>query len=572
MKRLTKRILSLATSGLLAFSLMMSSAGDSFAAAYRPQKDSTTGLVFSTNPLANEVGKAVLDKGGNAFDAAVAVGYMLAVVHPSAGNIGGGGFAVLHTADGKDITLDFREEAPKAAQKDMYLDKNKEPIDGLSVTGYKSAGVPGTVAGLNELRAKYGTMPLSELIQPAIDAANKGFPISDRQAETFVEEYDRLAKYPSSVKYFFKPDGKSTYKEGEILVQKDLAKTLERIKKNGTKGFYEGETANLIEKDMKKNGGLITKEDLKSYKPVWREPVKGTYRGYDIISMGPPSSGGTHIIQILNTMENADIAKMGFGSSKKIHLMAEAERYAYADRSEYMGDPAFVDVPVKKLTSKKYAKDIYNAIQKAGDKATPSEKIKPGQLIKEPMHTTHYSIADFKGNAIAVTYTINYTFGSCATVDGAGFLLNDEMDDFSIKPGVPNVYGLVGGDANAIEAKKRPLSSMSPTIILKNGKVFMVVGSPGGARIITTVSQVISNVIDHGMDISEAVEAPRFHMQWLPDELRVEKDTLVNDVREKLEKMGYKVSVQAPMGDVNAIIIDQQNKVMYGSKDPRTEF
>ena len=572
MKRFTKKAISLASSFALAFTMLCANVTNVDAAAYRPLKDTKTGLVISTNLLANEVGKKVLDKGGNAIDAAVAVGYMLAVVHPSAGNIGGGGFAVVHTADGKNITLDFREMAPLAATRDMYLDENKEPIEGLSMTGYKSAGVPGTVAGLNELLDRYGTMKLEELIQPAIDTANKGFAISDRQAETFVEEYDRMVKYESTRKYFFKPDGKTTYKEGEILVQKDLAKTLERIAKNGTKGFYEGETADLIVKDMEKNDGLITKEDLLNYEPVWREPIKGSYRGYDIISMAPPSSGGTHILQILNVLENADVKAMGFGSSEKIHLMAEAERYAYADRSEYMGDPDFVKVPVKEITSKDYAKKIYNAILAAGNKAVPSVQVKPGQLLPESLQTTHYSVADFKGNAVSVTYTINYTFGSGATVDGAGFLLNDEMDDFSIKPGVPNAYGLVGGDANAIAPKKRPLSSMSPTIILKDGKVFMVVGSPGGARIITTVAQVISNVIDHDMDISEAVQAPRFHMQWLPDELRVEKDTLVKDVENNLVKMGYDIKVKDPMGDVNAIIIDQENKVMYGTKDPRTEF
>ena len=572
MKRLTKKILSIVSSVALSFSMCAVSFSNVHAAAYRPLKDSKTGLVVSTNVLANEVGKKVLDNGGNAIDAAVAVGYMLAVVHPSAGNIGGGGFAVIHTADGKDTTLDFREVAPLAATRDMYLDEKKNPIDGLSMTGYKSAGVPGTVAGMNEMLAKYGTMPLKDLIQPAIDTANKGFAISDRQAETFIEEYDRMVPYESTRKYFFKADGKTTYKEGEILVQKDLAKTLERIAKDGTKGFYEGETAELIEKDMKKNGGLITKQDLKEYKPVWREPIRGTYRGYNIISMAPPSSGGTHILQILNVLENADIKSMGFGSSEKIHLMAEAERYAYADRSEYMGDPGFVNVPVKELSSKEYAKKIYDNIVAAGKKAVPSETIKPGKLLPESIHTTHYSVADFKGNAVSVTYTINYTFGSGATVDGAGFILNDEMDDFSIKPGVPNAYGLIGGDANAIEARKRPLSSMSPTIILKDGKVFMVVGSPGGARIITTVAQVISNVIDHDMNISEAVEAPRFHMQWLPDELRVEKDTLVKDVENKLKDMGYNIQVKAPMGDVNAIVIDQKNKVMYGTKDPRTEF
>lgn len=572
MRRFTKRLLSVASSTVLCLSMLAVNANFANAASYRPVKDTKTGLVMSTNALANEVGKKVLDKGGNAIDAAVAVGYMLAVVHPSAGNIGGGGFAVIHTADGKNTTVDFREMAPLAATKDMYLDKDKNPIEGLSMTGYKSAGVPGTVAGLNEMLEKYGTMPLKDLIQPAIDTANKGFALSDRQAETFVEEYDRMVKFESTRKYFFKADGKTTLKEGEILVQKDLAKTLQRIADNGTKGFYEGETADLIEKDMKKNGGLITKEDLKNYEVVWRQPVRGTYRGYEIISMAPPSSGGTHILQILNILENADVKAMGFGSSEKIHLMAEAERYAYADRSEYMGDPDFVKVPVGKLISKDYAKDIYKAIKSAGNKAVPSSQVKPGQMMSESLQTTHYSVADFKGNAVSVTYTINYTFGSGAAVDGAGFLLNDEMDDFSIKPGVPNAYGLVGGDANAIAPKKRPLSSMSPTIILKDGKLFMVVGSPGGARIITTVAQVISNVIDHDMNIAEAVAAPRFHMQWLPDELRVEKDTLVKDVENALKTMGYDVQVKNPMGDVNAIIFDNAKHVMYGSKDPRTEF
>ena len=560
MRRFTKRLLSVASSAVLCLSMLAVNANFANAASYRPVKDTKTGLVMSTNALANEVGKKVLDKGGNAIDAAVAVGYMLAVVHPSAGNIGGGGFAVIHTADGKNTTVDFREMAPLAATRDMYLDKDKNPIEGLSMTGYKSAGVPGTVAGLNEMLEKYGTMSLKELIQPAIDTANKGFALSDRQAETFVEEYDRMVKFESTRKYFFKADGKTTLKEGEILVQKDLAKTLQRIADNGTKGFYEGETADLIEKDMKKNGGLITKEDLKNYEVVWRQPVRGTYRGYEIISMAPPSSGGT------------DVKAMGFGSSEKIHLMAEAERYAYADRSEYMGDPDFVKVPVGKLISKDYAKDIYKAIKSAGNKAVPSSQVKPGQMMSESLQTTHYSVADFKGNAVSVTYTINYTFGSGAAVDGAGFLLNDEMDDFSIKPGVPNAYGLVGGDANAIAPKKRPLSSMSPTIILKDGKLFMVVGSPGGARIITTVAQVISNVIDHDMNIAEAVAAPRFHMQWLPDELRVEKDTLVKDVENALKTMGYDVQVKNPMGDVNAIILDNAKHVMYGSKDPRTEF
>lgn len=542
-----------------------------FAAAYEPVKDKGTGLVMSTNPLANEVGKKVLDDGGNAIDAAVAVGYMLAVVHPSAGNIGGGGFALIHTKDGKNVALDFREMAPAKAQRDMYLDKEKNVIDGLSVTGHLSAGVPGTVKGMSAMLNEYGTKPLKELMAPAIKTAKEGFKLTKRQAETFVEEYDRMIKYPSTKKYFFKENG-DPYKEGELLVQKDLAKTLERIANKGPSDFYRGETAELIVKDMKKNNGLITMEDLANYKAIWREPVKGTYRGYDIVSMCPPSSGGTHIIEILNIMENADINKMGALSSDTIKLMVEAERRAYADRSEYMGDPDFVKVPVDKLIDKAYAKNLYNKIIKSPN-AISSKDVKPGlNLPKESDQTTHYSVMDSMGNAVSVTYTINWTFGSGCAVEGAGFLLNDEMDDFSAKAGVPNIYGAVGSDANSIEAGKRPLSSMSPTLILKDNDVVMVVGSPGGTRIITTVLQVISNVIDHKMNIAEAVCQPRFHMQWLPDEIRVEKDTLVKDVREKLEKMGYKIKVDDPMGDVNAIYYDKENSTFYGTKDPRTEF
>lgn len=541
-----------------------------FAASYPPIKNTKEGLAISSNILANEIGQRVLDEGGNAIDAAVAVGYALAVVHPAAGNIGGGGFAVIHLKNGENVTLDFREKAPIKATRDMYLDKNKEVIKDSSVIGYLAAGVPGTVAGMSEMLEKYGTKKLSDLIKPAINLAQNGFVITQRQAQTMLEVKDEFAKFSSSKKYFLKKDG-STYKEGEILVQKDLAKTLKEIQKNGQKAFYEGKIADLIVKDMQKNGGIITKEDLKSYKPIWRKPVVGNYRGYEIISMGPPSSGGIHIIEILNIIENANIKELGFGSSSTISLMSEAMRQAYADRSEYLGDPDFIKVPTEQLIDKAYAKKIYNKIKP--NKAISSDDIRPGGgwlNIKESDNTTHYSIADKWGNAVSVTYTINASYGSAAAVDGAGFLLNNEMDDFSIKPGVPNIYGLVGGDANAIEPNKRPLSSMSPTIILKDGKLFMVVGSPGGARIITTVLQVIVNVIDHKMDISEAVSAPRFHMQWLPDEIRIEKFGMPKDVKENLEKMGYLIVTKPVMGDVNAIMID--NNIFYGSMDPRKEF
>ncbi|HDZ5145742.1 TPA: gamma-glutamyltransferase [Campylobacter jejuni] len=543
----------------------------SFGAANPPIQDRTgTGLVLSTYELANKIGKEVLDKGGNAIDAAVAVGYALAVVHPAAGNIGGGGFAVIHLANGENTTLDFREMAPLKASRDMYLDSKGEVIKDTSTIGYLAAGVPGTVKGMSAMLDRYGTMKLKDLIAPAIKLAEKGFLISDRQEQTMLEAKDMFKKFPSSSKYFLKEDG-STYKSGDLFIQKDLAKTLKLIAKEGPDAFYKGKIADLIASDMVKNKGIITKEDLAQYQVIWRKPVEGTYRNYDIISMAPPSSGGAIIIQILNIMENANIENLGFASSKTLHIMAEAMRQAYADRSEYMGDPDFVKIPLDKLTSKEYAKEIYAKIPK--DKALPSSKVKPGLgQIHEGHNTTHYSVLDGKGNAVSITYTINASYGSGAAVEGAGFLLNDEMDDFSIKPGVPNLYGVVGGDANAIEPKKRPLSSMSPTIILKDGKVFMVVGSPGGSRIITTVLQVISNVIDHKMDISTAVEAPRFHMQWLPDEIRIEPFGIIKDVQNNLEKMGYKITEKPYMGDVNAIMIDPKTGKIVGSMDTREEF
>lgn len=540
------------------------------AASYKPLKDQTTGLAMTSHVLANKIGKKVLDDGGNAIDAAVAVGYALAVLHPSAGNIGGGGFAVIHLANGENITLDFREKAPLKATRDMYLDKNGNVIPNASTIGYLGAGVPGSVAGMSAMLEKYGTKKLSDMIAPAIKLAQNGFIITERQAQTMQEAQKDFAKFASSRKYFLKKDG-STYKEGEVFIQKDLAKTLKLIQKEGSKAFYQGKIADLIAQDMAKNGGIVTKKDLAEYSVVWRKPVIGTYRGYEIISMAPPSSGGTHIIEILNVMENADIEKLGFNSSQTIHIMSEAMRQAYADRSLFMGDPDFVRVPVDKLTNKDYAKKIYQNI--ATNKATPSSQINPGlDQIHEGDNTTHYSVADKWGNAVSVTYTINASYGSAAAVDGAGFLLNNEMDDFSIKPGTPNLYGLVGGDANAITPNKKPLSSMSPTIVLKDKKLVMVLGSPGGARIITTVLQVISNVIDHKMDISQAIEAPRFHMQWLPDEIRIEPYGMTQDVMNNLRNMGYKVITKPVMGDVNAIFIDPKTNIMHGSGDPRKEF
>ena len=551
----------------LCLSLVVS-ASTGQAASFRPEK-STDGAVIATSKYATEAGRRVLREGGNAIDAAVAVGYTMAVTHPVAGNLGGGGFAIIRMADGKTYSLDFREMAPGKATRNMYLDAAGNVFPKLSLDGYLAAGVPGTVAGMSAMLDKFGTKNLARLMQSGISYAEKGFVISARNAETFAEHKDRLSKYASSRKYFLKPDG-STYKEGDVLVQKDLAKTLQLIARQGPKAFYDGPIADLIEKDMKGNGGIMTKEDLKRYKPVWREPVRGTYRGYEIISMGPPSSGGTHIIQMLNILEGYDLQAMGHNSAATVNVMAEAMRFAYADRSEYMGDPDFVKVPVDILTSKAYADRLRSRIRQG--QATPSDQVRPGTSFKEGSNTTHYSVVDRWGNAVSITYTINDYYGSAAAVNGAGFLLNNEMDDFAIKPGVPNLYGLLGGDANAVEPSKRPLSSMSPTIVLKDGQVYLVLGSPGGPRIITTVLQVILNVVNPGMTIREAVDAPRVHLQWIPDELRIEKNGLSADTIEKLTAMGYKVQVRGNMGDVNAIMVDPKTKLFLIASDPRNEF
>lgn len=530
------------------------------------------GMAVTTQPLADMAGQLILDSGGNAIDAAVAVGYALAVVHPQAGNIGGGGFAIIHTADGKDYALDFREMAPGAATRDMYLDDKGNVIPGESTGTYKAAGIPGTVAGMSAMLERFGTKTLSEVMATAIELAEKGYILSERQAGSMAAFRDKLYKFPASRKYFLKPDG-TAYKAGELFIQSDLAETLKRISAEGPKGFYEGKTAELIEADMKANGGLITLEDLKKYTVKWREPSTATYRGYKIVSMCPPSSGGAVVAEILNVMENADMRTLWAASpAQAIHIMAEAMRQAYADRSEYMGDPDFVKVPVDELTSKEYAKKIFDRINPS--KATPSDNVRPGLTpLKEGTNTTHYSVVDKFGNAVSVTYTINESWGSGASVEGAGFLLNNEMDDFSVKLGVPNVYGLVGGDANAVAPFKRPLSSMSPSIVSKDGKTILVVGSPGGARIITTVLQVIANVIDRRMSVNAAVSAPRYHMQWLPDELRIEPGNGLSPADiEALVGMGYKLSLQPFMGDVNVIMIDPDTGVITGSHDSRHEF
>ena len=522
------------------------------------------GMVASEQGLATQVGLDILKQGGNAIDAAVAVGFALAVVLPNAGNIGGGGFMVLHDdKTGKDVAIDFREIAPAKASRDMYLDNQGNVIDGKSLFTHDASGVPGTVAGMEYALKKWGTMPLSKVLEPAIKLADKGFIVSDVLAQTLKEEKSTLGKWSASKAIFFKNG--EPLKSGDLLVQKDLAKSLRLIAKQGAKAFYQGEIATKIAKEMQSHGGTMTLEDLKAYKVVERQPIIGDYRGYKVVTMPPPSSGGVHLIEILNMLEHYPIKEDGVNSAKNIHHMAESMKLAYADRSEYLGDPDFVKIPVTGLTSKAYANELVKTID--DNKARLSSNIKPGKPQPyESDQTTHFSVMDKAGNAVAVTYTLNLNFGSGIVVEGTGILLNNEMDDFSVKPGVPNAFGLVGGTANAIEAKKRPLSSMTPTIVMKNNKPWLVTGSPGGARIITTVLQSVVNTIDHEMNPAEAIITPRVHHQWLPDELRVEAG-ISPDTIKLLQDKGHKVVTKAPMGRIQIIQADDSG--FYGYSDPR---
>ena len=522
------------------------------------------GMVASEQGLATQVGLDILKQGGNAIDAAVAVGFALAVVLPNAGNIGGGGFMVLHDdKTGKDVAIDFREIAPAKASRDMYLDNQGNVIDGKSLFTHDASGVPGTVAGMEYALKKWGTMPLSKVLEPAIKLADKGFIVSDVLAQTLKEEKSTLGKWSASKAIFFKNG--EPLKSGDLLVQKDLAKSLRLIAKQGAKAFYQGEIATKIAKEMQSQGSTMTLGDLKAYKVVERQPIIGDYRGYKVVTMPPPSSGGVHLIEILNMLEHYPIKEDGVNSAKNIHHMAESMKLAYADRSEYLGDPDFVKIPVTGLTSKAYANERVKTID--DNKARLSSTIKPGKPQPyESDQTTHYSVMDKAGNAVAVTYTLNLNFGSGIVVEGTGILLNNEMDDFSVKPGVPNAFGLVGGAANAIEAKKRPLSSMTPTIVMKNNKPWLVTGSPGGARIITTVLQSVVNTIDHEMNPAEAIITPRVHHQWLPDELRVEEG-ISPDTIKLLQDKGHNVVTKAPMGRIQIIQADDSG--FYGYSDPR---
>lgn len=522
------------------------------------------GMVASEQKLASQVGADILKEGGNAVDAAVATGFALAVVLPNAGNLGGGGFMVLHESKtGKDIALDFRETAPEKASRTMFLDKEGNVIPGNSLYTPSAIGVPGTVAGLEYALKKWGTMSLWQVIQPSIRLAEDGFPVTDDLANQLEEQKEHLSKWPTTRAIFFRNG--QPLKAGDILVQKDLARSLRLIAGLGSKVFYHGEIGDRIVAEIRGHGGLISKNDLKNYHIHERVPVTGTYRGYTIVSMPPPSSGGVMIIEILNMLEHYPLSEFGANSARTIHYLAEAMKLAYVDRAQYMGDPAFTEVPVKGLISKKYAGSLAKEIDPT--RVLSSKVLKPGKPEPyESDQTTHYSVVDKHGNAVAITYTLNMDFGSGIVAAGTGILLNDEMDDFSSKPGVPNAYGVTGAEANSIYPGKRPLSSMSPTIILKDGKVWAVTGSPGGSRIITTTLQTIIDMIDFGMNPAEAASTPRIHHQWEPDVLRVEKG-ISPDTLQILAKQGYKISQEATMGRVQ--IIQVRNDGLYGYSDPR---
>ena len=524
------------------------------------------GMVASVSSIASAVGLDVLKHGGNAVDAAVAVGLALSVTYPFAGNLGGGGFMMIRMADGRTAAVDYREEAPAKASHDMYLGKDGKLVPHLSTAGYLASGVPGTVSGLSLALSTFGTISWADAVEPARKLAADGFTVSYSLASS-LERSRTVGAFPEG-KRIFQRDGKF-YQEGETLKQPELAATLERLKIQGPHEFYEGQTAQDIAADMRDHGGLITLADLKNYKAVLREPVKGTYRGYEIISMPPPSSGGIALIEMLNILEHYDLASMGYNSSEKYHVVVEAMRRAFADRAEFLGDPDFVKVPWSGLISKKYADQLVKTIEP--HRATPSTEIGHGDPAPyESTQTTQFTVVDAAGNAVSNTYTLNGGYGSGVVVKGAGFFLNNEMDDFAAKPGVPNMYGLIQGEANSVAPHKRPLSAMTPSFVAKDGKLFIATGSPGGPTIINTVLQVILNVIDHKMNIQQAVDAPRIHHQWLPDEIRFEPFGMPEDARKALEAAGYHFANRAGyMGDAESILIDQVTGMRWGASDPR---
>ncbi len=540
-------------------------------AAWRDPVRAPKAMVASQHPIASQIGLEIMKKGGNAVDAAIAVGLMLAVVYPEAGNLGGGGFMLIRKADGTTTSIDYRERAPSAATRDLYVDKDGNIIrgEGSSTVGYRASGVPGTPAGFEMALRKYGSGKISwaELVAPARKVAEDGYVLTNRLANLF-KSYERdLSKYEDSKRIFLN-DG-DHFKEGDVLRQPDLARTLGRIEKQGAREFYTGETARLIAEDMARNNGLITMKDLADYKPVEREPLRGNYRGHEIITMAPPSSGGIVMLQILNMLEDRDIKSMGYNSAAYYHLLVESMRRAYADRARYMGDPDYATIPVKQLTDREYSRSRGATI--IPDRVTKSGDIQAGEVfIKEGTETTHYTVVDPQGNVVSNTYTINDLYGSAVTIKGTGVLMNNEMDDFAARPGVPNLFGLVQGEVNAVGPGKRPLSSMTPTIVLdKDGNFWFATGARGGPRIISAVLQIVINMIDHGMNIQQSIDAPRIHHQWLPDEIRSEPFGLSPDTVKILEAYGHKINVQGYNAQATGIAVEPKTGVRLGAIDSR---
>ena len=521
------------------------------------------GMVVSAKHEASKVGIDILKKGGNAFDAMIATDLALAVVYPNAGNLGGGGFMVYRLSDGKNGTLDFREKAPINSKVDMYLDNDNEVIKGLSQNGALAVGVPGTIAGLFEIHDKFGTIPINELFQPAIDLANNGYRLTKKQVNTINNYKELILKLNDSIELFNK-----TFKKNDLFINKALAKTLTTISKNGVDEFYKGEIANTLSSYIIEKGGIITKEDFALYKPVWRESLELKYKNLNIITMGPPSSGGIVLGQILQMIENYNLNELGHNSEQYIQLLVEAEKLSFADRSKYLGDPDFNYIPTKELLNKDYLKSRFKSF--SFNNVQSSKSINPGELfINESNETTHYSIVDNFGNAVSVTTTLNGNYGSKLISSELGFFLNNEMDDFSIKPGSPNMYGLIGGKTNSIEPEKRMLSSMTPTIVELNGKLSMVLGSPGGPTIITSVLQTLLNFYEFEYDMQKSVDASRFHHTWLPDKIFYEKNTFSKMVKDNLLNKGYTLNPNySTIGRVDAIHIDE-NKIFYGGEDKR---
>jgi gamma-glutamyltranspeptidase/glutathione hydrolase len=524
------------------------------------------GMVASAEKLASQIGIDTLKKGGNAVDAAVAVGFALAVTHPSAGNLGGGGFMMIRFANGETACIDYRETAPAAAGRDVYLDSAGEIMPKASTQGYRASGVPGTPAGLCLAQKKYGRLSLKDVIQPSIDLAEQGFLVSHHLSDSLRGAAPLLEFFPESRRVYLN-NGKY-FESGERLTQKDLAWSLKAIRDEGADGFYRGEVASRIAAAYEPHGRWMTREDLLKYEPKFRVPLRGSYRGYDVITMPPPSSGGTVLLEMLNALEGFNVSSSGAGSSRTIHLMAEVMRHAFRDRAELMGDTDFVKVPTSQLILKSYASEFRKRFNP--ERASDSQAL-PARMLpaNEASETTHFSVVDKDGNAVANTYTLNGGYGSGVTIEGTGILMNNEMDDFTSKPGVPNAYGLIQGDANTIARGKRPLSAMTPTFLLREGKLFLVIGSPGGPTIINTVLQIIVNVVDFALTIQEAIDAPRFHHQWLPDELRMEIHGFPEDVTKALEARGHRLAFLGFMGDAEGIMLEPKTGVRLGASDPR---